>query len=123
MSAALDHVTLRTADLEGHRAFFEDVLELTVGYRPDFGFPGYWLYAGAHPVVHLIPGNDISTGKSPDAIDHAAFCVTDYEAVRARLANRGLPVSETRLAELGERRLFVTMPGNARIELIVRDRP
>ena len=41
----LDHVTLRTHDLEGTRAFFEKVLDLKPGYRPDFPFPGAWLYA------------------------------------------------------------------------------
>ncbi len=41
----LDHVTLRTHDLEGTRAFFEALLDLKPGYRPDFSFSGYWLYA------------------------------------------------------------------------------
>jgi catechol 2,3-dioxygenase-like lactoylglutathione lyase family enzyme len=31
----LDHVTLRTNDLEGTRAFLEAVLDLRPGYRPD----------------------------------------------------------------------------------------
>jgi catechol 2,3-dioxygenase-like lactoylglutathione lyase family enzyme len=37
----LDHVTLRTADLEGTRSFLERVLDLKPGYRPAFSFPGY----------------------------------------------------------------------------------
>jgi catechol 2,3-dioxygenase-like lactoylglutathione lyase family enzyme len=37
----LDHVTLRTADLEGTRSFLESVLDLKPGYRPAFSFPGY----------------------------------------------------------------------------------
>lgn len=37
----LDHVTLHTNDLEGTHAFFETVLDLKLGYRPDFPFPGY----------------------------------------------------------------------------------
>jgi glyoxylase I family protein len=52
----LDHATLRTHDLEGTRAFFEQVLGLKPGYRPEFSFPGYWLYAEGEPVIHLIPG-------------------------------------------------------------------
>ena len=51
----LDHVTLRTKDLEA-KAFFETVLGLEVGYRPAFAFPGYWLYADGRPIVYLIPG-------------------------------------------------------------------
>jgi glyoxylase I family protein len=38
--AMLHHVTLRTHDLEGTRAFFEAVLGLEAGYRPAFAFPG-----------------------------------------------------------------------------------
>ena len=45
----LDHVTLRTRDLEGAKAFFETVLGLEAGYRPVFPFPGYWLYAAGQP--------------------------------------------------------------------------
>ena len=37
----LDHATLRTSDLEGTRDFLEAVLDLKVGYRPAFSFPGY----------------------------------------------------------------------------------
>ena len=37
----LDHVTLRTHDLEGTRAFLEAVLGLKPGYRPAFTFSGY----------------------------------------------------------------------------------
>ncbi|AWN17961.1 hypothetical protein [Salinisphaera sp. LB1] len=35
-----------TDALKATRDFFIALLDLTVGYRPDFGFPGYWLYAG-----------------------------------------------------------------------------
>ena len=35
----LDHVTLRTDDLEGTRAFLEAVLDLRPGYRPPSPFP------------------------------------------------------------------------------------
>ena len=38
----LDHVTLRTKDLEAAKAFFETVLGLEVGYRPAFPFPATW---------------------------------------------------------------------------------
>ena len=51
----LDHVTLRTSDLEGTRAFLEILLDLTPRYRPDF--PS--LATGsmrATSVIHLILG-------------------------------------------------------------------
>ena len=66
----LDHVTLRTNDLEGTRAFLEAVLDLRPGYRPAFSFPGYWLYADGDPVVHLIPGHGGPADRTGETIDH-----------------------------------------------------
>ena len=57
----IDHVTLRTSDLEGTRRFLENLLGLEVGYRPNFGFPGYWLYRSGRPIVHLIRGGDVAS--------------------------------------------------------------
>ncbi|WP_431269702.1 VOC family protein [Dankookia sp. P2] len=50
----LNHYTIRPVDLERTRQFYEDVLGLHVGYRPPLNFPGYWLYVGDNPTVHLI---------------------------------------------------------------------
>ncbi len=49
----LDHYTLRTEHVEETRRFLEEVAGLRVGPRPAFQFPGYWLYAGDTPLVHL----------------------------------------------------------------------
>ena len=49
----LHHVTVKTDDLEATRDFYRDVLGLEEGFRPDLEFPGYWLYCGDVPVVHL----------------------------------------------------------------------
>jgi len=54
MALALDHVALRTARLAETRRFLEAVLDLKPGPRPPVSVPGYWLYAGPHPIVHLM---------------------------------------------------------------------
>ncbi len=59
MALTLNHFSIRTTDLEASRRFYADVLGLTVGPRPDFAFPGFWMYRGDHAdyanaVVHLI---------------------------------------------------------------------
>lgn len=81
----LDHVTFRTHDLESTRGFFEAVLGLKAGARPDFPFPGHWLYAGADPVVHLIPGPPTPVDRHREGIGHAAFRLVDYDGMRGRL--------------------------------------
>ncbi|HUB43883.1 MAG TPA: VOC family protein, partial [Acetobacteraceae bacterium] len=51
---SLNHYTIRVRDLEATKDFYTDVVGLTVGDRPPLNFPGYWLYCGSVPTVHLI---------------------------------------------------------------------
>ncbi len=39
----LDHVNIRTANIEPLTRFYEDVLGLEIGERPAFQVPGRWL--------------------------------------------------------------------------------
>ena len=68
----IDHYSIRTLDVEASRKFYTDVIGLTVGPRPEFKFPGLWLYNGKPPadlehsngnygIVHVM-GSD---GHSP----------------------------------------------------------
>jgi len=69
----LDHATINTADVEATVDFFGEYLGLKPGYRPDFGFPGAWLYAedGDYPIVHLI---GVGTAREAGgSFDHIAF--------------------------------------------------
>jgi catechol 2,3-dioxygenase-like lactoylglutathione lyase family enzyme len=117
----LDHVTLRTADLEGTRSFFERVLDLKPGYRPAFSFPGYWLYAGGEPIVHLIPGRSAAVDRSGETIDHAGFRLEGYSKHREKLDALGIHYSTMDLPELNERRLFVRTPTGILLELVFRE--
>ena len=49
----LDHINIRTNDLEGVKDTLVRLLELEVGDRPPFSFSGYWLWGSGHPGVHL----------------------------------------------------------------------
>ena len=117
----LDHVTLRTRDLEGTCAFLEAVLDLKPGYRPAFSFPGYWLYADGEAVVHLIPGCGGPADQAGDMIDHVAFRLTDHDGMRHKLERLSIPYSRMELPELGERRLFIRTPSGTLLEFVFRE--
>ena len=53
----LDHYNVSTRKLRETVQFYEDVLGFVNGPRPQFSFPGAWLYSAGHAVLHL---NDIS---------------------------------------------------------------
>ena len=49
----LDHFNIRTRRLAETVRFYEDVLGLEKGPRPNFAFPGAWMYSEGRPVVHI----------------------------------------------------------------------
>ena len=50
----LDHVNVRTRNLEKMVDWYERVLDMRSGKRPSFSFPGAWLYVNDKPYVHLV---------------------------------------------------------------------
>lgn len=85
---ALDHVNLRTTKLARLEAFYVDVLGLTKGSRPEYGFAGAWLYIGERAVVHLVEVAE--EPERPEALhmEHVAFRGVDFDAFVARLERK-----------------------------------
>ena len=46
MIVGMNHFTVIAEDAQKTLDFYVGLLGLTVGHRPDLGFPGAWLYAG-----------------------------------------------------------------------------
>lgn len=116
----LDHVTIRTRDIDGTRAFFETVFDLTVGDRPSAirRIPGSWLYAAGKPIVHIIGSDGAGFDRAADAIDHVGFRLENYADFRAGLDRLAIPYSTMDLADIGERRLFLRAPGGPLLETV-----
>lgn len=112
----MNHFTVLTADLAATRAFYQGVLGLTEGPRPDLGFPGIWLYAGDEAVLHVIAGR-----KLPDdprgVLDHMAFTAHDLPATVSALRRSGVTFDLRRQAKSGTWQLFCFDPNGARVEL------
>jgi catechol 2,3-dioxygenase-like lactoylglutathione lyase family enzyme len=73
MLLRLDHVNLRTHEIERARAFYVDVLGLRVGPRPAFTFGGAWLYCGDVPVVHLVEVAEAPRPEGALRLEHFAL--------------------------------------------------
>ncbi|MGH6662652.1 MAG: VOC family protein [Rhodospirillales bacterium] len=125
----LDHLTVRTDDLEATKAFFTDVLGLSVGERPAFTFPGYWLYNHERPIVHLVvasPERSYVPGRGDDdgplandtgAVDHVAFFADDHDGLIQRLKRRKIEFTERSQVGTGTRQVFVAGPHGLVVEI------
>ena len=100
---SLDHVNIRTDRLDAMVDWYTTVLGLRSGKRPDFGFPGAWLYAGDRAVVHMIGVGDEAGAGSETALklEHFAFAARDRAAFEALLEERGERYRRSEVAEAG----------------------
>lgn len=80
----LDHVNIRTANLEAMTDFYQRVVGLELGERPPFSFGGAWLYLGDQAVLHLVETESPPAGNEPK-IEHFAFRATGLDEFIARL--------------------------------------
>ena len=83
----LDHVNLRTIQLENMINWYREVLGMRVGDRPNFPFPGAWMYANDIVMVHLI-GIDGPEGIGSEAhlkLEHFAFSASGLHEFEDKL--------------------------------------
>ena len=85
----LDHVNLRTHRLKEMVEWYGKVLDMPSGDRPDFPFPGAWLYADGLPTVHLNGCEHVAAQSGDLALEHFAFKATDLKGFVARLQRIG----------------------------------
>jgi catechol 2,3-dioxygenase-like lactoylglutathione lyase family enzyme len=119
---ALNHYTIRTADLERTRDFYVTVLGLEVGHRPPLGFPGYWLYCGGQPTVHLVGPRERDAHLPREAgptglLDHIAFTCTGLAEMRERLKRHGVAHEERVVPRDRQTQLFLRDPDGIAVEL------
>ena len=80
----IDHVAIRTKDVEGTMAFFNDLIGTETAPRPDFPFPGAWLKLGStmFPLLggYTAENKDgvVETGWA--TVAHIARASTAYDA-------------------------------------------
>lgn len=116
----LEHVNIRTPDLDATKRFFIEVVGLTEGPRPNFSFPGAWLYCGGVPVIHLVGDVARPRREGSGSVDHVAFGATDFDGFVARLKANDVPF-QVRDVPGGEiRQIFVHDPNGVKVEINFR---
>ena len=132
---SLDHCSIRTTKLQETRQFFVDILGLEDGKRPDFPFPGAWLYTDSTAVIHLIGvdaddpsglqryvGGEISSEalQGSGAFDHIAFRANDPSVLIERLKKTDYAYRERQVPNMNLFQIFVEDPNGITIELNYR---
>jgi catechol 2,3-dioxygenase-like lactoylglutathione lyase family enzyme len=112
----LDHINIRTNDLETVKDTLIDLLGLEVGERPAFPFPGYWLYSEGHPWVHLTVRKD-DPGVSTGALDHVAFRADNCEELTSRLDQRKIEYDLRVVPGSGVRQVFFKVTHDVVVEV------
>jgi len=118
---AVHHINLRVRpqDIRRLRDFYCDVLGLEEGWRPPFKSSGYWLYAGAAAVVHLVEmrPDEIGGDSCKGVIDHVAFRCSDMDSMAASLREHGVQYEVSKVPEAGDVQLLFRDPLGTGIEL------
>jgi catechol 2,3-dioxygenase-like lactoylglutathione lyase family enzyme len=119
--SGLLHFNIRCSprELPAVERFYADVVDMKAGYRPNFGFPGAWLYAGAEPLIHVsarFPDGSIAKGQEhTGSVDHIAFKCTGSAEFRERLLRNNVRFAEQNI-ENGGYQIFVIDPVGTKLE-------
>ena len=126
-----EHVLILADDLKKTKEFYVDLLGLKDGYRPDFPFPGHWLYLNEDDkaaCIHLAmrkqgDGQDYYIGKKNNvksgsgAIDHVAFNCEDIDRMKEMLDNKSIEYTHRKVPGFPLEQLFVDDPDGVKVEL------
>jgi catechol 2,3-dioxygenase-like lactoylglutathione lyase family enzyme len=128
----MEHYLVLSDDIDETKRFYCEVLGMREGFRPNLGFPGYWLYVGDTPCIHIAEwetykvfteraGIPISQRAArTGALDHIAFNASGFDEIVARLEKLGIEAGKNVLDEIGLRQLYISDPNGLVIELNFR---
>ena len=108
----LDHVNVVTGNLDEMVAWYEAVLGLRSGPRPDFPFGGAWLYIKDKSVVHLVEdtGSERTGSEVALKLEHFAFSATDASAFESTLVECNVSFQRTEVKDAGFVQFHVSDP-------------
>lgn len=119
----IHHFTIRcsSTELESVRDFYCDVLGMKEGPRPNFDFPGHWLYVGDVALLHLaaiLPDQQSRIAeRCISGFDHVSLAGAQLDAARKLLADLGIAFEELPVPGWPLWQIFLRDPVGSKIEL------
>ena len=126
----LEHFLIQTADLDGTRDWYAEVLGMVSGPHPDFKIPVHWMYLGDEPVLHLAEGGaEVSENRmkylgqqstavsGSGVVDHVAFRATGLRDMINHLDAKGVGYTKRQVDDQGLFQLFLMDPNDVKVEL------
>jgi len=115
----LDHYNIRTLKLDDTVRFYETVLGLERGQRPNFSFPGAWMYSEGRAVVHIVDISGTDEPQKPDSgvVHHVAFVSRGFNAMKQRLQAGNVAFDAVEVPGGALWQIFVRDPNGVLIEL------
>ena len=111
----IEHFLVAADDIDATRDWYAQILGLSPGPHPEFGFPVHWMYMGDVDLVHIGPSarganenqrkylgrTSQDAGAGTGAIDHIAFRTTGLRDMLAHLRAHGGDMSSLRTLVCG----------------------
>jgi catechol 2,3-dioxygenase-like lactoylglutathione lyase family enzyme len=115
----LDHFNIRTRKLDDTVRFYEDVMGLEKGPRPNFAFLGAWMYSEGKAVVHIVDISRTDEAQKPDSgvVHHVAFASRGFDGMKQRLESKKTPYDARQVPGGDLWQIFVDDPNGVMIEL------
>lgn len=112
-----DHFTIVTDDLLVTEDFYTKLLGFSVGPRPEFKFPGLWLYANDAAILHVMQVDEMPNPRK-GVLDHMAFRGEDVNALLRKLKTEGLKYRIVRTPDPWDQwQVFFEDPNGAVVEV------
>ncbi|MGE3408428.1 MAG: VOC family protein [Pirellulales bacterium] len=113
----INHLGRLTKRLQESRRFYCDVLGFREIRRPNFDFPGAWLF-GYGFQIHLIQNDGAGdpAGEIQTRVEHLALWVSDMDRVELLLKEHAIPYRVSHVANTGVKQIFFRDPDGHHIE-------
>jgi catechol 2,3-dioxygenase-like lactoylglutathione lyase family enzyme len=95
----LEHVNLRTTNMQRLEEWYTRILGLKKGYRPPFGVEGRWMYVGDVPTIHLLQVEQQPQVPEP-RMEHFCLRALGLKTFLDRLDAENIPYETIRVPEL-----------------------